>query len=141
MKVKINYTTSRKIYFYYMIVSSSLFLVIQIWFHGEIYNFAPIFYAFLCPTLFFGIRFSLVFKISEYVETKYPELMKKNLIGSSGFRGSTLNIPGINKNEFLAKKDNYMDEMLRTYSLITRLVLISFFILILFSVLGSILRY
>ena len=129
--------TKRKLFLSYFTVCTILFLALQIWGSDNIRRFAPIFYAFCCPLLFFGIRFNLVFKISSHVETKYPDLMKKNLIGSSGFRGETINLFGINRKEFLAKNDKNMDDMIETHSLLIKLVLVSFFTLIVVSIFGT----
>ena len=128
--------TKRKLLLSYFIVCTLLFIVLQIGASDQARRIAPIFYAFFCPIFFFGIRINLVFKISSYVETKYPDLMKKNLIGSNGFRGETINLFGINRKEFLAKNDNLMDDMIETHLLLIKLVLVSFFTLIVVSIFG-----
>ena len=132
--MKIKPESKRKILLIHYVITTMVIFGFQNWTEKGIHPNSPIVYAFLCPVLFFGIRFNLVFKISEYVETKYPELMKKNTLGSTGFRASTINLFGINKKEFWAKNDDHMNHLIKTHSFVTTMVFVSFITLVLLSI-------
>lgn len=131
--MKLRPNSKRKILLIYFVVTTTVIFGFQNWTEDGIHPNSSIYYAILCPVLFFAIRYNLVFKISAYVETKYPDLMKKNTLGSSGFRASTINLFGINKKEFWAKNDAHMNELIKTHSFVTTLLFTSFGALVFLS--------
>lgn len=112
----------------YFIILTLLFVIISLLLPYDSYGLMTILYALLGPVLFFVLNWRLTFDFSAYVESNYPELMKKHSVTWGVMKGEKLNSLSVyqNKKDFESMNDSNLMAYFEKGLLLLKMTFFSF---------------
>lgn len=112
----------------YFIILTLLFIILSLLLPHDSYGLMSILYALLGPVLFFVLNWRLTFDFSAYVESNYPELMKKHSVTWGVMKGEKLNSLSVyqNKKDFESMNDSNLMAYFEKGLLLLKMTFFSF---------------